>query len=141
MRRPAGWRDDGESGSAELGQDLHPVKILAGQIQAEHPVGVHGRLVCAVELVDDGLDEAGAFDAALKPLPDHGGGLADGGEIAPAVPPALLDADIVHVVIQSVVVLPEWLNGTPWEGLPGRPVDGLGITREDIGGHILYRLG
>ena len=43
--------------------------------------------------------------------------------------------------IRSVVVLPEWLSGTPWEGVPGRPVDGLGITREDIDGAILYRLG
>ncbi|WP_250038051.1 hypothetical protein [Paractinoplanes maris] len=43
--------------------------------------------------------------------------------------------------IRSVVVLPEWLSGTPWEGVPGRPIDGLGITREDIDGAILYRLG
>ncbi|MEV4345207.1 hypothetical protein AB0J83_12090 [Actinoplanes sp. NPDC049596] len=43
--------------------------------------------------------------------------------------------------IKSVVVLPEWLGGTPWEGLPNRPVDGLGITREEIDGHFLYRLG
>nr|WP_239168951.1 hypothetical protein [Actinoplanes deccanensis] len=43
--------------------------------------------------------------------------------------------------IRSVVVLPEWLGGTPWEGLPNRPIDGLGITREQIGGTILYRLG
>jgi hypothetical protein len=40
-----------------------------------------------------------------------------------------------------VVVLPEWLGGTPWEGVPNRPVDGLGITREEIDGHLLYRLG
>ena len=43
--------------------------------------------------------------------------------------------------IKSVVVLPEWLGGTPWEGVPNRPVDGLGITREEIDGHLLYRLG
>ncbi|XVV17703.1 hypothetical protein ACQP2X_26640 [Actinoplanes sp. CA-131856] len=42
--------------------------------------------------------------------------------------------------IKSVVVLPEWLGGTPWEGLPNRPVDGLGITREEIEGRLLYRL-
>ncbi|MBM2615047.1 hypothetical protein JIG36_05670 [Actinoplanes sp. LDG1-06] len=42
--------------------------------------------------------------------------------------------------IKSVVVLPEWLSGTAWEGVPNRPVDGLGITREDINGAILYRL-
>lgn len=43
--------------------------------------------------------------------------------------------------IKSVVVLPEWLSGTPWEGVPNRPVDGLGITREEIDGALLYRLG
>jgi hypothetical protein len=43
--------------------------------------------------------------------------------------------------IKSVVVLPEWLSGTPWEAVPSRPVDGLGITREEIGGELLYRLG
>jgi hypothetical protein len=43
--------------------------------------------------------------------------------------------------IRSVVVLPEWLGGSPWEAVPGRPIDGLGITREQIDGAILYRLG
>ncbi|MFC7279269.1 hypothetical protein ACFQS1_35355 [Paractinoplanes rhizophilus] len=43
--------------------------------------------------------------------------------------------------IRSVVVLPEWLGGSQWEGVPDRPVDGLGITREEIDGAILYQLG
>ncbi|WP_349290864.1 hypothetical protein [Actinoplanes solisilvae] len=43
--------------------------------------------------------------------------------------------------IRSVVVLPEWLAGTPWEPVPSRPIDGLGITREEIDGALLYRLG
>jgi hypothetical protein len=43
--------------------------------------------------------------------------------------------------IKSVVVLPGWLGGTPWEAVPGRPIDGLGITREQIDGDLLYRLG
>jgi hypothetical protein len=42
--------------------------------------------------------------------------------------------------IRSVVVLPYWLDGTPWAAVPGRPIDGLGITREQIGDDILYRL-
>jgi hypothetical protein len=42
--------------------------------------------------------------------------------------------------IRSVVVLPDYLGGTSWEGVPGRPIDGLGITREQIDGVILYRL-
>jgi hypothetical protein len=43
--------------------------------------------------------------------------------------------------IRSVVVLPEWLSGTPWAAVPDRPIDGLGITREEIDGELLYRLG
>jgi hypothetical protein len=42
--------------------------------------------------------------------------------------------------VKDVLVLPEYLPGTPWDGVPSRPVDGLGITREDIGGAVLYRL-
>ncbi|MEG3636427.1 hypothetical protein [Micromonospora palythoicola] len=45
-----------------------------------------------------------------------------------------------QVGIRSVVVLPDRLAGTPWDGLPTRPVDGLGITREEIAGALVYRL-
>jgi hypothetical protein len=42
--------------------------------------------------------------------------------------------------IRSVVVLPNELGGTRWEGLVERPFDSLGITREEIDGAYLYRL-
>ncbi|PRY32128.1 hypothetical protein [Pseudosporangium ferrugineum] len=42
--------------------------------------------------------------------------------------------------IRSVVVLPDELGGTPWEGVPDRPADGLGITREEVGDALVYRL-
>ncbi|BCB77625.1 hypothetical protein GCM10022251_63420 [Phytohabitans flavus] len=42
--------------------------------------------------------------------------------------------------VKDVLVLPEHLPGTPWDGLTSRPIDGLGITREDIDGAVLYRL-
>jgi hypothetical protein len=42
--------------------------------------------------------------------------------------------------VKDVLVIPAYLPGTPWDGVPTRPVDGLGITREDIDGAILYRL-
>ncbi|BCB90227.1 hypothetical protein Psuf_075400 [Phytohabitans suffuscus] len=42
--------------------------------------------------------------------------------------------------VKDVLVLPEHLPGTPWDGLTTRPIDGLGIAREDIGGAVLYRL-
>ena len=56
-------------------------------------------------------------------------------------PDAASVAALRAACIRSVVVLPDWLGGTPWEGVPGRPIDGLGITREQIGGDLLYRLG
>ncbi|MGN9777127.1 hypothetical protein ACTMS0_15380 [Micromonospora sp. H33] len=42
--------------------------------------------------------------------------------------------------VRSVVALPGWAAGTPWEGIAARPIDGLGITREDIDGVLVYRL-
>ncbi len=42
--------------------------------------------------------------------------------------------------VKTVVVLPDRLGGTPWEGLLDRPTDGLGITREEVGDAVVYRL-
>ncbi|MBQ1044301.1 MULTISPECIES: hypothetical protein [unclassified Micromonospora] len=42
--------------------------------------------------------------------------------------------------VRSVVAVPSRAAGTPWEGIENRPVDGLGITREDLDGTLLYRL-
>ncbi|MEU6076907.1 hypothetical protein [Micromonospora sp. NPDC047074] len=42
--------------------------------------------------------------------------------------------------VRSVVALPGWAAGTPWEGIAARPIDGLGITREEIDGVLVYRL-
>ncbi|GAA4704323.1 hypothetical protein [Phytohabitans rumicis] len=42
--------------------------------------------------------------------------------------------------IKDVLVLPHLITGTPWEAVPTRPVDGLGITREEIDGAILFHL-
>ncbi|WP_341720795.1 hypothetical protein QQG74_14435 [Micromonospora sp. FIMYZ51] len=42
--------------------------------------------------------------------------------------------------IRSVVVLPNQLAGTPWDGVATRPLDGLGITREEIAGVFVYHL-
>ncbi|WP_368666161.1 hypothetical protein [Micromonospora sp. CV4] len=43
--------------------------------------------------------------------------------------------------VRSVVVLPDRAVGTPWEGIAARPVDGLGITREELDGALVYDLG
>ncbi|WP_243710090.1 hypothetical protein [Micromonospora sp. KC213] len=45
-----------------------------------------------------------------------------------------------QVGIRSVVVLPDRLAGTPWDGVATRPLDGLGITREEIAGAFVYHL-
>jgi hypothetical protein len=42
--------------------------------------------------------------------------------------------------IRSVVVLPDRLADTPWAEVTTRPVDGLGISWEEVGDAILYRL-
>ncbi|WFE32877.1 hypothetical protein [Micromonospora sp. WMMD975] len=45
-----------------------------------------------------------------------------------------------RIGVKTVVVLPEQLGGTPWEGMLDRPVDGLGVTREQVDGSVVYRL-
>jgi hypothetical protein len=42
--------------------------------------------------------------------------------------------------IRSVVVFPNQLADTAWAGLVARPIDGLGITREEIDGVLVYHL-
>jgi hypothetical protein len=41
---------------------------------------------------------------------------------------------------RSVLVIRDWVAGTPWAAVPDRSIDGLGIVREDSGNAILYRL-
>jgi hypothetical protein len=43
--------------------------------------------------------------------------------------------------IRTVVVLPQYLPGTPWQDALIRPVDGLGISREEVSGSVVFRLG
>jgi succinate dehydrogenase hydrophobic anchor subunit len=54
------------------------------------------------------------------------------------------DADAVarlrSIGIRSVVVLPDRVRGTPYEAVPDRPITGLGITRTEIGGGLVYTL-
>jgi hypothetical protein len=42
--------------------------------------------------------------------------------------------------VRKVVILRGALAGTPWERVVNNPVDGLGITREDVGDAVVYRL-
>lgn len=46
-----------------------------------------------------------------------------------------------EVGIRSVLVLPDRLAGTLWDGLTTRPTDGLGITVREVDGVLVYHLG
>ncbi|SCG72509.1 hypothetical protein [Micromonospora humi] len=45
-----------------------------------------------------------------------------------------------EIGVRSVVAVPSRAAGTPWEGIEARPVDGLGITREERDGALVYHL-
>lgn len=42
--------------------------------------------------------------------------------------------------VRTVILLPERAVGTPWQDAANRPIDLLGITREDVGDAVVYRL-
>jgi hypothetical protein len=42
--------------------------------------------------------------------------------------------------VKTVVVLRDWVVGTPWAGAPDAPVDGLGITRQEIADAVVFSL-
>lgn len=42
--------------------------------------------------------------------------------------------------VRTVVLLPERAVGTAWQGAATIPVDGLGITREEVDGAVVFRL-
>jgi hypothetical protein len=45
-----------------------------------------------------------------------------------------------RVGVRTVVVLPDRIGGTPWEGVLDRPDAGLGVRRETTGGAVVFRL-
>jgi hypothetical protein len=60
--------------------------------------------------------------------------------VSTAFPDPASVAYLRQMGFRAVLVVRGWVTGTPWEAVPNRPVDGLGITREEIDGNILYRL-
>jgi hypothetical protein len=46
-----------------------------------------------------------------------------------------------RIGIRSVVLHRDLARGTPWQNVPRRSIAGLGITRRDEGGLVVYRLG
>ncbi|MER7993570.1 hypothetical protein [Micromonospora chalcea] len=45
-----------------------------------------------------------------------------------------------QIGVKNVVVLRDELEGTPWEGMLDRPVDALGVAREQVGEAVVFRL-
>ncbi len=43
--------------------------------------------------------------------------------------------------VRTVVLIPEWSGDTPWAEAVNRPSDGLGISRQQTGNTVVYRLG
>ncbi|MDI5941844.1 hypothetical protein QLR68_27695, partial [Micromonospora sp. DH15] len=55
-------------------------------------------------------------------------------------PDAASVAYLRGVGVRTVVVLPAYTAGTPWQGAETRPVDGLGVRREAVGDGYVYHL-
>lgn len=119
----------------------HPVvpPAPAAMAQAEEPLLV---------LPSDGLLELNIMLWSTTGFPRIANGLAAfepaGQErirtVTAAFPDPASVAFLRRIGIRSVVVLPDRLAGTPWEAVASRPVAGLGITREDLAGALVYRL-
>ncbi|GLI02663.1 hypothetical protein [Phytohabitans aurantiacus] len=99
-------------------------------------------------LPSDGLLELNIMLWSTDGFPKIANGLAgfeptSQGQIRAATqsfPDATSVAYLRGIGIGSVVVLPQNVVGTRWDGAQSRPVDGLGITREEIDGALLFRL-
>ncbi|MEV4625417.1 hypothetical protein AB0J90_03905 [Micromonospora sp. NPDC049523] len=61
--------------------------------------------------------------------------------VTPSFPDQTSVAYLRQIGIRTVVVLPEYVNGTPWQDVLNRDAQGLGISREDIAGAVVFRLG
>jgi hypothetical protein len=55
--------------------------------------------------------------------------------------PDLTSVDYLRELgVRTVILLPGRAGGTPWERAATVPIDGLGITREEVGEAVVYRL-
>ncbi|MFK3981859.1 hypothetical protein ACI2K4_15970 [Micromonospora sp. NPDC050397] len=61
--------------------------------------------------------------------------------VTPSFPDQASVAYLRQIGIRTVVVLPDYLNGTPWQDVLNRDVQGLGISREETAGSVVFRLG
>lgn len=42
--------------------------------------------------------------------------------------------------VRTVILLPVWLPGTPWEQALQRPIDGLPLTRDEVGSAVVFKI-
>ncbi|MEH0821008.1 MULTISPECIES: hypothetical protein [unclassified Micromonospora] len=61
-------------------------------------------------------------------------------DAATGFPDAASVAYLRAVGVRTVVLLPGYAAGTPWQDAAARPVDGLGISREPAADGVVYRL-
>jgi hypothetical protein len=55
-------------------------------------------------------------------------------------PDARSVAYLRHLGVRTVVLLLEYAVGTPWQDVVSRPVDGLGVRREEVAGAVVFRI-
>jgi hypothetical protein len=70
-------------------------------------------------------------------VPDR---LAEVREVTATFPDSASIDYLRELGVRTVILLPAKAVGTPWERAAATPVDGLGITREEVGEAIVYRL-
>ncbi|MGE5830562.1 MAG: hypothetical protein ACM30G_19670 [Micromonosporaceae bacterium] len=112
------------------------------------PAAMHGVAGPVLVLPSDGLSELSVMLWSTDGFPKIVNGLAS---FTPASQQETRDAamsfpDPASVGylrahgIRTVLVVRQWLPGTPWQEVLRRPVDGLGITREDLPDAVVFHL-
>ncbi|MFF3856519.1 hypothetical protein [Micromonospora sp. NPDC002575] len=112
------------------------------------PAAMHGLRGPALVLPSDGIREFHVMLWSTDGFPKIVNGLASfvpakQQEIRAAsagFPDAASVAYLRGVGVRTVVVLPAYTAGTPWQGAELRPVDGLGVRREAVGDGYVYHL-
>ncbi|MEU8052775.1 hypothetical protein [Micromonospora haikouensis] len=112
------------------------------------PAAMHGLRGPALVLPSDGIREFHVMLWSTDGFPKIVNGLASfvpakQQEIRAAsagFPDAASVAYLRGVGVRTVVVLPAYTAGTPWQGAETRPVDGLGVRREAVGDGYVYHL-
>ncbi|MEH0842144.1 hypothetical protein V6U81_07095 [Micromonospora sp. CPCC 205711] len=112
------------------------------------PVALHGIAGPALVLPSEGIREYHVMLWSTDGFPRVVNGLAS---FTPASQEAIRAASVSFpdvgsvaylraVGVRTVVLLPRYATGTPWQDAAGRPVDGLGVRREVVADGIVFHL-